>query len=222
MKQSLIIILIFFLTNSSILFGQEAKSSQNLKISIFSLLDNAKFQYERKLNQSSTCGITASFFYITPMCGVKLEPAFRYYFKKDAPTGWYIEPKLSIGYFQTGELFEKYSTKYNSSNEIIDWQDLDGGSIIVSFMPVGGSLKIGHQHFFGKKDQFILDYNLGFQYFPYKENVTKDEIIEYYDENGDRNEIVTIYEGSFAHGIVWYTIGAGSVIYSNLSIGYNF
>jgi hypothetical protein len=156
------------------------------------------------------------------MYGIKLGLSFRYYFKRNAPIGWYIEPKFSVGYFQTDELFDKYLCKYNSTNEISYCEDIDGGKVLVTFMTAGISLKVGNQKYFGKSDRFVFDYNFGFQYFPYKENPTDDETIEYFDEYGNKTIVFVEYNGNFVNGLVWYTIGAGSVIYANLSIGYNF
>jgi hypothetical protein len=205
-------------------FCQDSLTSKNnLKISILSLVDNAKFQYERVIGRSTTIGLTASIFYLNPVVGIKIEPAFRYYFKKHSPTGWYIEPKLLIGYFNTKEDFKKFYYTYNASGNLINHKEEDYQNTL-SFIPMGVALKVGLQKYFGKKNRFVFDYNFGFQYFPYNYS-RKHETTEYYDLNGNRNVIETSpggIEPNPGNSAFWYLFGAGSIFYSNISIGYNF
>ena len=64
--------LIIILT-SNIAFCQDSLTRKNnLKLSIISLADNAKFQYERVISKNSTVGVTASIYYLKPLIGIKI------------------------------------------------------------------------------------------------------------------------------------------------------
>ena len=215
--------LIIILT-SNIAFCQDSLTRKNnLKLSIISLADNAKFQYERVISKNSTVGVTASIYYLKPVIGIKIEPTFRYYLKNNAPTGWYIEPKFLIGYFNTEEDFNTVHNTYNTNDRLINYEVVYFKKKL-SFIPIGASLKVGHQKYFGNNNRFVLDYNFGLQYFPY--NYPKDqETTEYNDINGDQNVIITspgAIEPYIGNEGFWYLFGAGSIFYANISIGYNF
>lgn len=227
MKRRLQIMLLLLLTNYSFVYCQEEMTkNNNLKISILSFLDNAKIQYERTYNSNSSFGLTASYYYLKPMTGIKIEPTYRYYFKRHTPTGWYFEPKLLIGIFNTKAEFNKRLYVYNANDSLIKEEILEDFFMKkLTFIPIGASLKFGQQKFFGKNKRYVFDYNFGFQYFPYNYS-KKDEQTIYYDTFGNRNVIVTSHGGGEptmpANELFWYFFGAGSVFYSNISIGYNF
>ena len=227
LKMTKQIIIFFLLLASNFAFCQDSLTKMNnIKISIISLVDNAKINYESILNKRNTIGLTTSYFYLEPVVGIKIEPTFRYYFKKHAPTGWYIEPKLSIGYFRTEEIYNKIQYTYNSNDSLIKQEIIDASfRQKVYFVPFGASLKIGQQLLFGKNKQFVFDYNFGFQYFSYNYPMKKEKT-EYIDLNGNRIIIETsagsLLEKFPGNEFYWNLFGPGSIFNSNISFGYNF
>jgi len=221
------ILIIVFLLTTVLAFCQDSlKNKNNVKISILSLVDNAKFQYERLISKNHTIGLTASYFYIKPFTGIKIEPAFRFYFKSQAPINWYVETKFLIGFFNTKEVFNKRLYVYNANDSLIKNEILDEGFMKeLTFIPIGASLKIGQQKFFGKMKRFVFDYNFGFQYFPYNYS-KKVEQTEYIDTYGNKNVVETsqggIRDAMPVNGFFWYIFGAGAILNTNISIGYNF
>ena len=215
------------LITTAIVFGQNSSAyKNNFKISILSFVDNAKIQYERDINKSYTFDLTASFYYINPFKGIKIEPSFRYYFKHHAPIGWYLQPKVSIGYFFARENYSRNLFTYNSSDSLISQKTIDESfKKDLRFFPIGASLKSGIQKYFGKDKRFFFDYNLGIQCCPLYYN-KKEEQSEYFDTNGNKNIIVTapslIKTGLWGQAIYWYVFGPGSFFDTNISIGYNF
>jgi hypothetical protein len=221
-------ILIFaLLLTSSIAFCQDSLTKKNnIKISILSFVDNAKINYERLISKNLTIGLTASYFYLEPVVGIKIEPSVRHYFKSQAPIGWYIETKLQVGYFSTKEIYNKIQYTYNSNDSLINEEILESSfRKKVQFIPFGASLKIGQQILFGKNKRFVFDYNFGLQYFSYN-YPRKKESTEYFDLNGNRNVIETspgsLLENFPGNEFYWNLFGPGSIFYSNISIGYNF
>ncbi|MEK6615254.1 MAG: hypothetical protein AABZ32_03955 [Bacteroidota bacterium] len=194
-------------------------------MSAISLIQNAKLYYERKISDNSTIGLIVSAYYLNPVFGIKIEPTFRFYFKANAPEGWYIHPNLSVGYFRTKETFTRRHYTYDANNILIN-TEIDEYNKEVYFTPVGFTLKAGHQNYFGKNKRFVFDYNFGLQYFPYNYYSRIDEQTEYYDNNGNKNVVETSHGGIRdaipVNSLIWYFFGAGSVLNSNISIGYVF
>lgn len=198
----------------------------NLKISILSFADNAKIQYERLINKSLSFDFTASYYYLKPIVGTKIEPSIRYYFKRKAPTGWYFQPKLSIGYFHAQESCKKIVFTYNPGDSLLGEQVLsESYKKEVGFIPCGASLKFGIQKYFGKKKRIVFDYNFGLQFF-YLNYRFKEETYEYIDANENKNIIkitkAVVEESIPTKVIYWYVFGPGSFFETNLSIGFNF
>ena len=213
--------------SSTFAFCQDSLTNKNnIKVSILSFVDNAKIHYEMLLSKNYTIGLTTSYFYLKPVVGIKIEPNLRYYFKSQAPIGWYIEPKLLIGFFNTEEAFNKRLYVYNANDSLIKEEILEEYFMKkLTFIPIGASLKVGQQKYFGKNKRFVFDYNFGFQYFPYNYS-KKDEQTVYYDTFGNKNVIETSHGGIRdampVNQLFWYFIGSGSILYANISIGYNF
>ncbi|NLL29176.1 MAG: hypothetical protein GX259_10305 [Bacteroidales bacterium] len=221
MKIRLQIIILLLFINYSFVYCQEIKTKDNnIKASTLSLFGVLKLQYEKTHNNNLSFGFGTSCHWLVHK-GIKFEPTFRYYFKHHAPTGWYIEQKFAIGYFYTIEEFEKEHCIYDANNKLKEYR-LEYYHKKLPFYTHGASLKFGIQKFCGKKKRFVFDYNFGFQYFPYRYSGGNDDA-EYYDAFGNKNVItVSSSQGIPANEIYWYMFGAGSIIYSNISIGYNF
>jgi hypothetical protein len=221
------LVILMLILSCSIVQGQDSLTyKNNFKISILSFADNAKLQYERVLTKSFSFDITASYYYFKPLTGIKAEPSFRYYFKKNAPTGWYIQPKFSIGYFSTQEKCSKILYTYSPNDSLLSTDFLDKKFIKeLRFMPVGASVKFGIQKYFGKKKRFVFDYNLGLQYFPLNYKI-KDEKYEYIDTDGNKKVLLLskswIKESIPEKVLYWYLFGPGSFFETNISLGFNF
>lgn len=226
MKKTILLLILLLFMTSATLFGQDSLTHKNIiKISVLSLVANAKVQYERVISKRFSLDISASYYYLNPMTGIKFEPAFRYYFKHHAPTGWYVEPKFLIGRFNTKEFFNSVLYTYNDKDSLINQEALGESKKDLSFTPVGGALKFGIQKYFGRKQRFVFDYNLGVQYFPYN-FPRKETQTQYSDGSGNETIIVTSYgsqrDAPPTNYLFWSFIGAGSFLYTNVSIGYNF
>ena len=212
---------------SAVLYGQDSLNHKNnLKISILSFADNAKIQYERVINKNYSLDLTASFYYLQPFMGLKIEPSFRYYFQHHAPAGWYMQPKISIGFFNAQEHYDRILSTFDSNNSLMNVFILDDSfNKYLKFYPIGVSLKFGIQKYFGKNKRFVFDYNLGLQFSPLYYAKPKEET-EYYDTNGNRNVVDVspslIKVGLMGKTIYWYVLGPGSFFETNISIGYRF
>lgn len=230
MKRTIIfsVVILIGFSASSFLYGQETGKNKNcLKLSALSLVGNAKVQYEKAFSNNSSCGIAASFFYLTDRKGIKIEPFYRYYFKKHAPAGWYCEPKIAVGCFRTFEPYHNekyvYDPAGNMTGHFYIFESFAKEFIVY---PFGGSIRFGCQKYFGKNKRFVFDYNFGLQCFIY--NTPRTSETNYYtDSDGNKVEIVTVH-GAIedcsipTDEIYWYFLGAGSVFQANISIGYNF
>lgn len=227
------LVFLFLLCTTVTATAQDSIHKRNLlKFSVLGVAFHSQLQYERVLSEGFTIGVIASGYYWLSLPGVKVEPHFRYYFKRQAPSGWYIEPKLSIGYFQTQEPFEQRQYTYNSSDSLISERLLMSNlKKNVSFMPAGITLKVGVQKFLGSHQRWVLDYNIGLQCFPMMDIRQKpltdyNDRNEFIDEWGNRIVTETVprehAEGPPKGLAFWYLFGAGSFINTNLSFGYRF
>jgi len=221
MKKGMYIALIVVIGSLSNVNCQEDGSDKknNLKISIVSSLIGIKLQYERTITPSSSIGITVTSYYHPEFLSeIKFEPGYRYYFEKSAQKGWYIEPKVCFGSFLSRVYYEEF---YYKSDSLVLF-DMKNYSKDIPFTSFGVALKGGQQMLFGKKKRLLFDWNFGFQYLPYnfKTPIINDRT--YFDDEGNEILVKTDISGDWTYGVGWYLFGAGSIIYSNISLGYRF
>lgn len=230
MKKSLLLFVVFVLSTSQ-LAGQDKPASLNpsvskhsIKASLLSFATNFNIEYQYRMNKKMTTGFRLAHPYFWEISGIKLSPEIRYYFAQHAPTGWFIQLQLPLGYFETKEYFKTISTTYESNGSIID-TDQDHKKKTVDFFSLGVALQAGRQVHFGQYDQFTFGYRIGFQYFPYY-RAPEAETSTYINEQGKKVSVETSF-GSLqdaipVNNLLWYSFSVGSIFCINFSLGYNF
>lgn len=119
-------------------------------------------KYEYAVNEKYSLGMhTKMYFNFFDLpSGVNFQPFFRYYFKKRAPSGVFIQAKVAYGFF-------KNHYTYISSNEKCRL-NYDGyyecSKELSQFHSIGGGLAAGYQFIFGKKKHGSVDFFGGFSY----------------------------------------------------------
>jgi hypothetical protein len=129
---------------STSLFAQTEdpkQTSEYLNVGSFSpgsLWHGVRVKYERVLTPKFTAGgILTGYYGLFP--GVQLAPIGRYYFKANAPEGFYGQAKVLAGY-------HAYESK--------------------SFVSFGGGVAAGYQLIWGKSNRWTIDINLGLRFVP--------------------------------------------------------
>ncbi|GAB4284051.1 MAG: hypothetical protein Kow0068_09050 [Marinilabiliales bacterium] len=203
----------------------EDNKTNDIKISLFSFFNNSKIQYEHsKLRHSY--GITASYFYLNPVTGLKAEPYYRNYFKSNAPLGYFIEVSLGCGAFNTYETFHRTQYTYDSEMNLVNETVIDGNINKRLFVySYGGSLRFGYQDLFGILKRITAEISIGLQYFIYNIDTDKEEKI-FKDLYGNTIIFETSYGNANGYSsenyLYWYIFGPGSVFSPQVKFGYLF
>lgn len=114
-------------------------------------LSQLKFQYERKLNDRFTIGLIQKTLF-SDFSGMRFEPTLRYYFKKEAPKGFYVQAKVGVGYHYYYNFIRNSDSTTTQTNRQYFWA-------------YGGGLAGGYQFIIGSKKHFVIDLYLGLQVF---------------------------------------------------------
>jgi hypothetical protein len=174
-------------------------------VSPFALWHGLRVKYENVLVPKLTVGGVLTGYYGGVCPGVQLAPIGRFYFKGNAPEGFYAQAKIVSGIY-----FDNVSVYNTDSGENVDKK--------YSFTSFGGGIAAGYQILWGRNDKWSVDINLGFKLVgPPKDYKLKDN--ETYDDGPSG------YERSFdkiGTGLGWILWGPGSIVDGLVSIGYRF
>ena len=110
-----------------------------------------RIKYERTLSEKFTIGGTLTGYYgVFP--GFQVAPAGRFYFKPNAPEGFYVQGKVLIGFY----------SQNSNSKSVVDGNLYTDDK--TSFTRFGGGVAVGYQLLWGKTDRWSLDLNIGVKY----------------------------------------------------------
>jgi hypothetical protein len=158
MKKVLFFCLLVGLFSTS-LFAQSEKNSDNdfnhiVGVSPFTLWHGVRVKYENVLTQKLTVGGTLTGYYGT-FPGVQIAPAVRFYFKGNAPEGFYAQAKIVGGY---------HSHTYTTSlvEQVFGGEEEE--TFTTRFDSYGGGVAAGYQLLWGKNDKWTMDFNLGLKF----------------------------------------------------------
>jgi hypothetical protein len=147
MKKVLFFCLLVSLFSTSLFAQTGEKQTGDFKhlvgVSPFTLWHGLRLKYEAVLTPKMTLGGTLTGYYGGSFPGGQLAPLARFYFKGNAPEGFYAQAKIVGGYHSfTGK-------------------EISGEESKKGFMAYGGGIAAGYQLLWGKSDKWSLDFNLG-------------------------------------------------------------
>ncbi len=195
-----------------------------LRISPFGLVNKLKLHYEKIVSPRSAFAIAGSIYYSDLDKGsIKIEPHYKFYTSATAPSGAYIIGGPTIF------MLNNYNFRYTASSEqqaiILANQPFFNAvtkdALITtfaqnSFASVGGCLGFGYQSIFGKGNNFVFDFAVGYQYVPLPSNI-KEPITKEMTYQGS-NKVYT-YEINYLFSDKKNFAGITSPIFTKLSIG---
>jgi len=147
-----------------------------------------RLKYERTLTPASSMGTFVTYdTRNTIYTGFQLQPFWRLYFKKHAPEGLYFQPRVVLGYHSQEAIF----------NEDTGEEEKNG------FFNYGAGVALGYQCLFGRRNQWVIDSNLGVKLVSDEPSIP----------NGDIEGI---------EGALWHSTATGAIFDLHLSIGYRF
>ena len=136
MKKVLLVLMLSAVSLS--MFAQEPREFRHIVgLSPFQLLSGVRVKYETPLNDRFSVGGLATFYYGN-FPGFQLAPQARFFFRENAPEGFYAQAKLVAG-------FHSLRNAYPS----------------VNFSSFGAGVALGYQVFFGRDRRWTFDVNLG-------------------------------------------------------------
>lgn len=156
-------------------------------------------QYERFITVKQSVGLNSSFYLFsgywiiradTKGNGVKLSPFYRFYPGNIFKNRFFLEGKIMLGYFDFHPLQYDYNSTYGHK-----FQD-------VNFWTYGGGISVGWAKRLLKEKNGLLNFSLGFQYFPM-------QVPEYLNGNHQYT----------ANKDWWYIFGPGSYVQIKLAFG---
>lgn len=176
------------------------------------LWNGLRFKYERVLGDRFTAGTQATIYYGN-YSGYQISPLARFYFKRNAPEGFYAQAKIPLGLFKN-----EYTAFISDDGTNIPIRDYYGNLINgevkdkkQTFFNAGLGLAVGWQMLFGKTDNWSLDFNMGVKFvsgIPEPEDVYVSEY-DFTSSNAWSNT-------------GWYLTAPGSIFDVLLTIGYRF
>ena len=176
------------------------ESKNIVGISPFRLWNGFRVKYERVANEKYTYGAISTLYYGN-FPGIQIAPIGRFYFKKNAPEGFYAQLKLVA-------TFHNYSYTvgvYDEDNIVL----LDTVEKKHRFSNFGGGIAAGYQLFWGKGDRWSVDMNLGLKFVGVVPEPETNNSFEYAAQ--------TTFDNAS-----WGLFGPGSIVDGLISIGYRF
>lgn len=195
-----------------------------VKIFPAGFINKFKVSYENPIHEDITWGGLFSMYYGGPnndYKGYKIEPAIRFYTGKTPGLGLYLQLKAGGGFFQKNQTI--YFIEHVSGpdgtpidyNETYQYRDQN-------FISFGGGLALGVQFAMNKKKTFLVNFELGFQY--YSENEEYRREYSYTEDDGTKHNIIETDNPPYHHSMIpdWYGLGPGAIINPTFAIGYRF
>jgi hypothetical protein len=191
-------LLIFFILSSFASYSQSIddkfvhfnpSKNNNLTISPFGFINKIRLKYELSTSNHLSIGGYFSGYYGS-FKGFQIAPLMRYYLIDFAPEGFYIEGKILFSRYNVWD----YENKETYTNPFL----------LHSFRSMGLGGGIGYQYIAGRKNNLVVDFNLGLKImspaFTRRSNIAKSGLDNLY----------------------YYTLGPGSLFDGHLGIGYLF
>jgi hypothetical protein len=158
-------------------------------------------RYERFIGSRFSIGTYADWYFTGQQyfgdeeyTGIKVTPAFRYFFRHHEALGFYIQASAIIGYFDFSKL--NYVTDGSSSRYVYSVADF--------FWTGGAGFGVGAYFSFSRKNTAFLDLNVGWQILPANYPST----------------VETPFGSTYEHyNTWWYMGGPGSFIEIKIAIG---
>jgi hypothetical protein len=175
-------------------------------VDIFKLMQlKISARYERVVPRQSSFGANATVYFYNSVNvyrpfivwdegkygGVRLDPYFRFYFQPFAPHGFYLQPKVTAGWFNSDLEYRYYYTA----------EQFDSFTVQDDFFSVGAGVAFGHQWLI--EDKFPLEVSAGLQYAFMLTDRFKTNGGKTYERN---DNIYLPGTGS------WYIAGPGSIL----------
>lgn len=141
------VICVIVLVCATVLNGYAQSDDQKniVSVSPFRIWNGLRVKYERVHNEKLTYGAITTLYYAS-YPGVQVAPIARFYFKKNAPEGFYAQAKVVAGFF-------KHDYSYG------EWEEQTQ-----SFTSFGAGVAAGYQLFWGKNERWSIDANLGLKF----------------------------------------------------------
>lgn len=132
-------------------------------------------RYERFLAKKHAVGLHATYYIrgmsssmyfnmgysiVSTYTGFKMAPFYRFYLARKKTMGFFLDAKVPFGYFYFDDLEYRYSRGISSFLSM---------SITRSFWTWGGGLSVGFMARLGKSKHGLINFSLGYQYFPMAE-----------------------------------------------------
>lgn len=132
-------------------------------------------RYERFLVKKHAVGLHATYYIrgmsssmyfnmgysiVSTYTGFKMAPFYRFYLARKKTMGFFLDAKVPFGYFYFDDLEYRYSRGISSFLSM---------SITRSFWTWGGGLSVGFMARLGKSKHGLINFSLGYQYFPMAE-----------------------------------------------------
>lgn len=169
------------------------------------LWNGVLIRYERVLNDRFTVGGTGTYYYDGLFPGFQISPAARFYFKKKAPEGFYLQVRFVAAHHSYIYELAVYSNDDPNGTYL---RTIDKKQ---RFTSLGGGIAGGYQLLWGKTDRWSADFNLGVK-------LLKTPPLP----KEDNRFLPGTTSGGVFSGLYWVLVGPGSILDGSVSIGYRF
>ncbi len=214
-----------FLFLLGILISSFSQENQHIiKVFPAGLINKIKASYENPINDDITWGGLFSYYYGLPnndYKGIKIQSTLRFYTGKTPGLGFYLQLKLGGGYYNQEQTIYIHDKIFDPGGEQIGLHEYERKQD-QDFASIGGGLAIGLQFAVNKQKSFLINFELGIQYYSKEDEYRREYVYEEADgivhrvsESDD-----SPYPAMFEPG--WYFTGPGAIFNPSLSIGYRF
>jgi hypothetical protein len=157
--KKLFILLVLSVISVSVFAQSTQEFKSVLGISPISLYNKVRIKYEGVLSPKLTVGGTVTGYYGS-FPGGQIAPLARFYFKANAPEGFYAQAKAVAGYYSH---ILGIGDDHGDNDDYISTEKAKG-------MSFGGGIALGYQLFWGSNDRWSIDVNVGakFTTLPFK------------------------------------------------------
>lgn len=181
----------------------ESENPSNVITVAIGLTNKVRLKYEHAFTDHISLTVTGSGYYgFFP--GVLGAVGARFYLSgQQAPEGFFVSPRLHVGYFSL-DTWETNNRTYEFTQS--------------NFTTLGGGFQVGYQVLFGNRNNISLDLALGFKYLPMPSSIqfksvygsTDPDILQYYNDDLDGMRWI------------WRLTGPGSYMDGTIAFGFAF